>query len=107
MAGYALGFVMGATAGARMRFYREFLSRRRSKDPRRPSPYSSHARGLQPPPPLVGHARWFINNPVQIAECGGPCSAGPSHCDCGALWRDVPTKPQFPPPRIIREDFLP
>jgi hypothetical protein len=34
--------------------------------------------------------RWFINNPAQIAECGGPCSAGPSHCDCGALWLDVP-----------------
>jgi hypothetical protein len=43
------------------------------------------------PPPLAGHARWFINNPVQIAECGGPCTSGPSHCDCGALWLDVPS----------------
>ena len=43
------------------------------------------------PPPLVGHAGWFINNPVQIAECGGPCTSGPSHCDCGALWLDLPS----------------
>ena len=44
-----------------------------------------------PPPPLAGHAGWFINNPVQIAECGGPCTSGPSHCDCGALWLDLPS----------------
>ena len=43
------------------------------------------------PPPLVGHSGWFINNPVQIAECGGPCTSGPSHCDCGALWLDLPS----------------
>ena len=29
MAGYALGFVMGATAGTRFAFYREYLRRRR------------------------------------------------------------------------------
>ena len=40
--------------------------------------------------------RWFINNPVQIAECGGPCTVGPTHCDCGALWVDVPTTNQPP-----------
>ena len=48
--------------------------------------------------------RWFINNPVQIAECGGPCTQGPSHCDCGLLWHDVPIKPQFPAPRVIPGD---
>ena len=33
--------------------------------------------------------RACINNPVQIAECGGPClESGPEACDCGALWRD-------------------
>lgn len=31
-------------------------------------------------------ARQFINNPVQIAECGGPCTEGPEHCDCGEPW---------------------
>jgi hypothetical protein len=57
-----------------------------------------------PKPPIVpkGQAvrtrRWFINNPVQIAECGGPCTVGPSHCDCGALWVDVPTP--NPPPEV-------
>lgn len=53
--------------------------------------------------------RWFINNPVQIAECGGPCTVGPTHCDCGALWVDVPTtpkpdivpKPQPPSGRVV------
>lgn len=28
----------------------------------------------------------YIYNPVQIAECGGPCEQGPEHCDCGELW---------------------
>ena len=28
----------------------------------------------------------YIHNPVQIAECGGPCEeGGPEACDCGAL----------------------
>lgn len=40
--------------------------------------------------PRPGSARWFINNAAQIAECGGPCTFGPSHCDCGAVWVDVP-----------------
>lgn len=30
--------------------------------------------------------RRCIYNPVQIAECGGPCEQGPEHCDCGELW---------------------
>ena len=66
------------------------FSRSASASPRRPGPYSNHPQGLPPPPPKVGYARWFINNPVQIAECGGPCTNGPSHCDCGVLWVDVP-----------------
>jgi hypothetical protein len=30
----------------------------------------------------------------QVAECGGPCweAQDPRHCDCGALWRDVPIR---------------
>ena len=37
----------------------------------------------------------YVYNPVQIAECGGPCSQGPQHCDCGALRVDdqTPTPP--------------
>jgi hypothetical protein len=35
----------------------------------------------------VGQSRRCIYNPVQIAECGGPCEQiGPEACDCGALW---------------------
>lgn len=34
-----------------------------------------------------GQSRRCIYNPVQIAECGGPCEQiGPEACDCGALW---------------------
>lgn len=52
--------------------------------------------------------RFYYDMPSTIAECGGPCSfGGPELCDCGALWRDVPIKPQFPSPRVIREDLLP
>jgi len=66
--------------------------------------------GRKPPapvsPPLrTGCARWFINNPVQIAECGGPCTKGARYCDCGALWIDVPRRtsngsPTTPKPGI-------
>lgn len=43
-------------------------------------------------PVASNSARWFINSPVQMAECGGPCweSRDPNQCDCGALWVDVP-----------------
>ena len=35
----------------------------------------------------LGQSRRCIYNPVQIAECGGPCwEIGPEACDCGALW---------------------
>jgi hypothetical protein len=35
----------------------------------------------------VGQSRRCFYNPVQIAECGGPCEQiGPEACDCGALW---------------------
>ena len=51
MAGYALGFVMGATTGPRFRFYRKAL--RRCRTPARPS---------GPPQPLaadmIRYARW-------------------------------------------------
>ena len=61
-----------------------------------------------PPQPAPGMQRVYYNMPTTIAECGGPCTfGGPELCDCGQLWCDVPIKPQFPPPRKIREDFLP
>ncbi len=34
--------------------------------------------------------RRYLYNPVQIAECGGPCQQGPEHCDCGELWVTEP-----------------
>jgi len=41
----------------------------------------------------VGQSRRCIYNPVQIAECGGPCEQiGPEACDCGALWVDQDTE---------------
>jgi len=59
-------------------------------------PRSRRHRGSNPPPPgrkptpsacppVLGTARWFINNPAMYAECGGPCEAGPEHCDCGQV----------------------
>lgn len=53
---------------------------------------------------LLGTAdqtRRYIYNPVQIAECGGPCEQGPEHCDCGALWDDGNPAPQPEPPLPI------
>lgn len=89
MAGYALGFAMGATSVIRFSFYREFLSRRgRSNNHRQPGPYSSHARGLEPPP-----------FKLRRSGEGGPGPTTPKP--------DIIPKPQFPLPRIIREDFLP
>ena len=105
MAGYALGFVMGATTGPRFDLYRKWLRLLRMGPPR-----CSNGNCVPMPPstPAPGMRRVYYDMPSTIAECGGPCSfGGPELCDCGALWRDVPTKPQFPSPRKIREDFLP
>ena len=109
----------------RDRYWREYNARRRGSNP--PAP------GRKPAPPAApGMRREYLWSPSQMAECGGPCweAQDPRCCDCGALWRDVPTtpqtpikpqptgprmvgdsikpqpiKPQFPPPRKIREDF--
>jgi hypothetical protein len=60
---------------------------------------------MPPSTPAPGMRRVYYDMPSTIAECGGPCSfGGPELCDCGALWRDVPTKPQFPSPRVIPGD---
>jgi hypothetical protein len=50
---------------------------------------------MSPSAPAPGMRREYIWNPVQMAECGGPCwhEGDPCWCDCGALWRDVPRKP--------------
>ena len=46
-------------------------------------------RALTAPEPSADQRR--LNNPVQIAECGGPCSeGGPAACDCGALAEPAP-----------------
>lgn len=42
--------------------------------------------------------RRYIYNPVQIAECGGPCEQGSEHCDCGALWDDGNPAPEYDEP---------
>jgi len=88
MAGYALGFVMGATAGPRLDLYRKWLRRLRMGPPR-----GSNGNCVPMPPstPAPGMRRVYYDMPSTIAECGGPCSAGgPEFCDCGALWQDVP-----------------
>ena len=127
MAGYALGFVMGATSGPRFAFYSKCLRR-----PRMGPPKGSYGNCVPMPPgtPAPGHRRVYFDMPSTIAECGGPCSfGGPEFCDCGALWCDEPIrldpgrvqrgngtggpampkpdiipKPQFPSPRIIPGD---
>ena len=59
----------------------------------------------KPRQPAPGTRRVYYDMPSTIAECGGPCSfGGPELCDCGALWRDVPIKPQSPSPRVIPGD---
>jgi len=87
-AGFAAGWVCGTALELRQSYWLDYCRRR---SPRRPGPYSNHPQGLPPPPPKAGCTRWFMNNPAIIAKCGGPCTAGHSHCDCGALWVDVPT----------------
>jgi hypothetical protein len=54
--------------------------------------------------PVLYCRREYFHSPSTVAECGGPCEAGPEHCDCGQLWRDVPIEPQFPSPRVIPGD---
>lgn len=65
--------------------------------------------------------RVYYDMPSIIAECGGPCAAGPEHCDCGALWRDEPVRldpgnvqrgngsggPTTPKPQIVPKPQLP
>ena len=43
----------------------------------------------------IGMRREYLLHPPTMAECGGPCweAQDPRACDCGALWRDVPIKP--------------
>ena len=91
MAGYALGFVMGATSGPRFAFYSKCLRRRRMGPPK-----GSYG----PRQPAPGMCRVYYDMPSTIAECGGPCTfGGPELCDCGALWRDVPTRLDVPKPQ--------
>lgn len=45
---------------------------------------------MPPSTPAPNYRRIFYYTPSTVAECGGPCKAGPWYCDCGALWRDVP-----------------
>lgn len=89
-------FAIGATSGlvlAGWPWHPRFSRFNRMGPPRgsygsRHPGYSWHPQGLPPPPPAPGFRRVFFDMPVQVAECGGPCEAGPEHCDCGALWRD-------------------
>jgi hypothetical protein len=99
-------------------------------------PSAGNCERPQVAPPAPGMRRKYLWIPSQMAECGGPCweARDPRCCDCGALWRDVPCKsvaltegpvqrghgnggpstpkpeiipkPQFPQPRIIRDDFI-
>lgn len=130
-------FAAGATFGLVLRgwpWHPRFSRYSRVPTPNRPGPYSSCARGFAPPPTALGTRREYLYSPSTMAECGGPCFEAwdPRACDCGQLWRDVPirmdegstqrgngnggpstpkpgiiSKPQFPSPRKIREDFLP
>ena len=104
MAGYALGFVMGATAGPRFAFYSKCLRRRRMGPPK-----GSYGNCVPMPPATAapGYRRVYLRSLSRIVNCDGPCEAGPEYCNCGLLWHDVPIapKPQFPSPREIPGDM--
>ncbi len=104
LVGYALGWLAGrldreTQDDPRRRFNHENrrgpvgpppLKLRRSGDPGAIRPTTPKPEIIPKPQyPPARYERWFINNPATIAECGGPCTAGPKHCDCGALWVDV------------------
>lgn len=58
----------------------------------RTSGHYGNCQDFPPAPPRPGYRRVYFNSPTQVAECGGPCEAGPEHCNCGALWRDEPIR---------------
>jgi len=98
MAGYALGFAMGATTGPRFAFYSKCLRRRRMGPP------NGNCVPMPPSTPPPGYRRVYLRSLSRVVDCDGPCKAGPEYCDCGLMWHDVPIKPQFPPPRVIPAD---
>ena len=63
--------------------------RRMLRRHRRPSRMGPPKGSYGPRQPAPGIRRVYYDMPSTIAECGGPCSRGPEHCDCGTLWRDV------------------
>jgi hypothetical protein len=72
-----------------------------------PPVYGWGPRQLPPPTPAPGMRRVYLDQPSQMAECGGPCweAQDPRYCVCGALWRDVPAvdaKPQPHGGRLIK-----
>lgn len=101
VAGLAVGSLVGAGLGFVVGYAIGNLKRRRPAsrfDEGRVQRGNGNGGITTPKPPIVPKGqlvrthRWFINNPVQIAECNGPCTINPAHCDCGALWFvDVPT----------------
>lgn len=60
--------------------------------PRMGPPRGSNGNCVPMPPstPAPGMRRVYYDMPSTIAECGGPCEAGPEYCDCGLMWHDVP-----------------
>jgi hypothetical protein len=87
-------FLFGFVAGSNLTWI--FMELRR--DARRGSNPPPPGRKPPAPPPAPGMRREWLWSPSQMAECGGPCweAQDPRHCDCGALWRDVPTTPNPP-----------
>ena len=75
---WAFGFLIGATVG--------WICRARQL------PMGPPKGSYGPRQPASGMRRIYYDMPSTIAECGGPCAAGPRHCDCGALWRDEPVR---------------
>lgn len=86
---FAWGLALGVTFGS---WPRETIGALIFRPRRR---RDSNCKPLSPAP---GMRREYLWNWSQMGECGGPCweAQDPRCCDCGALWRDVPIKPQPP-----------
>lgn len=90
IAWFAIGAIFGFVLYDLLLLLRWLRQQRCSRLRRHSRKWRNNYQGFPPAPPRPGYRRVYFNSPTQVAECGGPCEAGPEHCNCGALWRDDP-----------------